>query len=74
MLGPSLKQLSPRAPAHTKRDQNRKGQRRPVFRLVKVKTGASQSQQMTVLSQKKTWTYIERTTRTTESHTVAENT
>lgn len=47
----SLKQLSQRALAHTKRDQNRKGQRRPVFRLVKVKTGASPSQQMTVLSQ-----------------------
>lgn len=65
MLRLSLKQLSQRAPAHTKRDQNRKGQRRPVFRIVKVKTGASQSQQMTVLSQMKTWTYIERKMKTT---------
>lgn len=68
LLRLSLKQLSHRAPAHTKRDQNRKGQSRPVFRLVKVKTGASQRQQMTVLSQKKTWTYIERKTMTTGSH------
>lgn len=68
LLGLSLKQLSQRAPAHSKRDQNRKGQRRPVFRLVKVKTGASQSQQMTVLSQKKTWTYIERKTMTKGIH------
>lgn len=64
LLGLSLKQLSHRA--HTKRDQNRKGQRRPAFRLVKVKTGASQRQQMTVLSQKKTWTYIERKMMTTD--------